>query len=130
MSHRHNLPILQALLLQKAPTNIIKSVIDRFPHSVNKTDSSGRYPIDFAVRHSLAWNEGMKEIIEGSTVDIVERMDTSTGLYPFMVAALGGKENGYDFDTVFHMIKSSPKLLQYLGDDSGEEQHSRKRKRS
>ena len=47
----------------------------------------------------------MKELVEGSNVKYLERIDASTGLYPFMLAGLGGKKNGYDFDTLFCLVK-------------------------
>jgi len=131
LPHGRNLPIIQATIVNKAPPRIIKSTVERFAESINIADSSGKYPIDLAVDHGLAWNSGMKELLEGSNVDIIKREDISTGLYPFMVAALGGKENGYDFDSVFHLIKLSARVHQQFGHGDNEgQQHSRKRKRS
>ncbi len=42
---------------------------------------------------------------------VLENVDTLTGLYPFMTAAVGGENDGYDFDSVFQLIKSSPLLV-------------------
>jgi len=160
LSHDRHLPILQALVVNKAPTDIIKRTISRFSEFINFADSFGRYPIDIAARHKLAWDDGMKEIVEafvstqqtttfhvcikhgvpwengtkevfgGNNVETVaEREDISTGLYPFMLAAV--KESyGYDLDSVFHLIIATPKLVKHFGDNSGEDQYSRKRKRS
>ena len=141
LSHSQHLPILQALIVNKAPKHIINSTIDHFAESINTTDSFGRYPIDVAVRHGLAWDSGMKDIAEAfassqqtmilnvcakhgiqwenGTKEVLqtcvanhlEREDDRTGLYPFMVAAVGG-EYEYDLDTIFHMIQASPLLVQ------------------
>jgi len=151
--HSRHIPILQALIVHKAPTNTIKSTTDRFPHSINTLDSFGKYPIDLAIQQGIAWDGGMKDIadafassqqtttlhvcakygvqwengtremLEGNDVDIVERVDASTGLYLFMIAALGDKKCKYDLDSVYHMIKSSLRLVHYVGNCGGEEQH-------
>merc|ERR1719242_1307637 len=124
--HNHQLPILQALIVHKAPKIIIESTIDSFPHSINTQDSFGKLPIDVAVCHGFAWDGGLqdivdafassqqrttlhvcakhgvqwengtKEMLEGNALDVVERMDDSTGLYLFMTAALGDEKTKYD----------------------------------
>ena len=109
LPHFKNLPILQAIIhaiiYNRAPPKIINSTKDKFSFSTNTMDSYGRYPLDVAIHHSLEWNRGMKELVEGSNVKYLERIDASTGLYPFMLAGLGGKKNGYDFDTLFCLVK-------------------------
>ncbi len=158
---RH-LPILQSLIVNKAPLHIIKSTLDTFSASINTTDSFDKYPIDVAVEHGLSWDDGMEQIVESfalsqqttllnvctkhgvqwengtkivlesdDDVDILETADTSTGLFPFMVAAVGhcGNESnhGYDIDSVFQLIKSRPLAVRQIGE---EKQLSGKRKRS
>ncbi len=159
------LPILQALIVNKAPPRIIKSAVNTFAESISTRDSFGnKYPIDIAINHNLSWDEGMNEIIgtfataqqttpfnictkhgvqwENGTkiilenddnVDILEAADTSTGLFPFMVAAVGRCGNepnyAYDFDSIFQLIKSRPLVVRQM--KIGEEkQLSGKRKRS
>jgi len=156
----HHQPLLQAAIISNAPPHIIKTIVRRFPDTIKTADSFGRYPIDLAVSHRLAWDDGTKQIVEafassdqttklyicakhgvqwnngtkeeleGSDVDIVERKDASTGLYPFMLAAAKEKYC-YDLEVVYHLISRSPKLLQqqYCGNHK-EELCSRKRRRS
>eukprot|EP00551_Chaetoceros_affinis_P001916 CAMPEP_0203645038 /NCGR_PEP_ID=MMETSP0088-20131115/10418_1 /ASSEMBLY_ACC=CAM_ASM_001087 /TAXON_ID=426623 /ORGANISM="Chaetoceros affinis, Strain CCMP159" /LENGTH=92 /DNA_ID=CAMNT_0050501715 /DNA_START=437 /DNA_END=715 /DNA_ORIENTATION=- len=83
--------------------------MNRFVASINTVDSFGRYPIDVSVRHGLAWDDGMKEVVERSYADLLVRQDASTGLLPYMVAAVGG-ESDYNVGAVFHLIKNSPLL--------------------
>ena len=119
LPHGQNLPILQALIINKAPPSIIKSTLNRFAFSVNTADSFGKYPIDVAARHGLAWESGMKELVESSNANLLEREDILTGMYPFMVAATR-ESHGYDFDSVFHLIKASPKLVLSFDGNRGE----------
>ena len=140
-------PILQALIIHKAPPRIIKDLIDRSAHVINIVDSFDNYPIDVAVQHKLSWDDGMKQIVEAFTVvqqtttlnlcarhgvqwengiqkllessdiDEIDSVDASTSLYPFMVAAVGDNSS-YDLDSVFHLIKSRPLLVQKYSVDS------------
>mmetsp|Transcript_24186 Transcript_24186/g.36024 ORF Transcript_24186/g.36024 Transcript_24186/m.36024 type:complete len:164 (-) Transcript_24186:40-531(-) len=151
LPHGRHLPILQAVIDNKTPPVLIKKTIHGFAETINTVDSHGRYPIDLAVHHKLAWGDGMKEIVEtfastqqtttfhayikhgvqlengtkevlrGSDVDIVEREDISIGLYPFMVAAVE-ESYGYGLASTFHSIKATPKLVKEFGGNCGDEQ--------
>ncbi len=77
MAHPHNQhqPILQAVIINKAPPRIIKSTIQNFVNiSVNTRDSVGQLPIEVAIRHRISWNNGMKEIVEA----LLSTQDSST----------------------------------------------------
>ena len=80
-----NLPILQAIIhaiiYNRAPPKIINSTMDKFSFSTNTMDSYGRYPLDVAIYHSLEWNRGMKELVEGSNVKYLERIDASISVH-------------------------------------------------
>ncbi len=151
MPNNHHLPILQALIVNEASRDIIKSAVDNFTHFINTRDSLHKYPIDVAVENDLLWEDGMEQIVEAfssvkqttpfnicvkhgvqwgngtritlessAALDILETVDTSTGLYPFMVAAVGGENNGYkyDFDSVFELIKSRPLVVRQFTIDN------------
>jgi len=107
LPHNRHLPILQATIINNAPPDVITSTVNQFTASINAADSSSKYPIDIAAHHGLAWDDGMKGVVERSDTSLFEREDASSGLLPFMVAAVGGK-NSYDIGTVFHMIKKCP----------------------
>ena len=118
LPHNRYLPILQGLIINKAPPRIIKSTTHQLTASINTADSSGRYPIDVAIRHGLAWDGGMKELVEKSGTDLLEREDVTTGLLPFMAVAVGEDKYSYDLNTVFHLIKKTPLLVRRkLGKD-------------
>ncbi len=61
--HNRHLPILQALIVNKAPPRVIKSAINTFTDSINTRDSFDKYPIDVAVEHGLSWDDGMEKIV-------------------------------------------------------------------
>ena len=61
-------------------------------------------------------------------VDDIESLDVSTGLFPFMAAAVGNNCI-YDLDSLLHLIKLRPLLVQQYIVDGREELFSRKQKR-
>ena len=162
LPHNHHQPILQALIINNAPPRIIKDLVNHFPDSINTLDSLNTYPIDTAVQHRLSWDDGMEQIVEAfatvqqttplnicarhgvqwengtrnifesSDMDTIESVDVSTSLYLFMVAAVDDKKYSYDLDSVFHLIKSTPKLVcvQQCSSADEEESLTKKRKRS
>jgi len=92
--------------------------------------------INVCAKHGVEWENGIRNILEeGEGDDTITRgnnighQDESTGLFPFMLAAVGGQYN-YDLGSVFHLIKNSPELevIQQYGNHSVEAT-SRKRKR-
>ncbi len=79
-------------------------------------------PLNVCAKHGLQWENGTKLVLENDdNVDIIlDTADTSTGLYPFMMAAVGGRDDdepnyGYDFDSIFHLIKSRPLVVRRFG---------------
>ena len=72
----------------------------------------------------------MKEVVEMSDISLLEKEDASTGLFPFMVAAVGGGGNCYNVCAVFHMIKARPKLVQHFGKHNQEGQGRKRKERS
>merc|ERR1719384_621983 len=68
--------------------------------------------INVCTRHGVKWENGMRNVLEGCNIDAdIEQKDNSTGLFPFMVAAVGGTSRIYDLDSVFHLIKTRPSLV-------------------
>ncbi len=162
LPHNQNIPILHAAIMNKAPSRIIKDMVQNFTHSVNTADSSNRFPIDIAIEYKLQWNGGMKEIVhefasaqqvpainigvkhglewengmsnifdefgEARAINFLKLQHESTGLLPFMLAAVGNPY-AYDLGTVFHLIKKSPNVVKENKNDSHDETTLRKRKR-
>ncbi len=85
------------------------------------------------MKHGVQWEDGTKIILENDSNSdeqvLLEALDASTGLYPFMMAAapvVDGGDYGYDLDTIFNLMKESPHLV---NNGAEKEQCSRKRKR-
>ena len=53
-----------------------------------KKDKDGRLPLHVAIDKGLYWEGGIKEIAEAN-YDAISEIDEVTGLYPFMLAAVG-----------------------------------------
>ncbi len=84
-------------------------------------------PLNVCTAHGVQWENGTRITLESmADIDILETADTSTGLYPFMIAAVGDGNNRckYDFDSVFELIKARPLVVQQF---SADEESSRKR---
>ncbi len=137
---RDEIPILQSALMNSAPCFIIKDIVEYFNVSCIK-DSKGRYPIDVAIELGLAWDEGMKEIVEEfaseqgvnpvtlcakrgltwengmknvveeSKIEVIQEQDETSHLYPFMLAAATGSGMKYDLGSVFQLIRNSPGIV-------------------
>ena len=60
----------------------------------------------------LHWNHGMSELVE-QDYSVLECIDTSTGLLPFMTfASCSGKsQNDIDLNTLFEMVKRNPQAV-------------------
>ncbi len=81
--NRQHLPILQALIINKAPPHIIESAVNTFTDSINTRDSFGKLPIDIAVEYGLSWDDGMESIVEAMTLALVsseQQQQTTTSL--------------------------------------------------
>ena len=61
-------------------------------------------------KHGLQWENGMSTLCDTSDINDFDREDSTTGLYPFMIAATGGHTN-YNLGTIFHLVKKSPGLV-------------------
>ncbi len=125
MAQNRHLPILQALIVNKAPPCIIRNAVNTFTDFINTIDSFDKYPLNVAIDHRLLWEDGTKIIFENSDMGALETANSSTGFYPFMSAALGGEYSCYDLDFVFHLIRSKPQVVKEV---NIEKECSRKRK--
>ncbi len=84
----------------------MKEIVEAF------TPAGGVPAIGVCARHGVQWESGMKNLLDDSHIDDdnTGSRDESTGLYPFMLAAEGGKYN-YDLGSIFHLIKRTPNLV-------------------
>ena len=98
-----------------------------------------RYPLDVAVQEGLAWDDGLKIVVEAFAAhiscsvihvaayhgvewengmrEVVEEnekeigiVDVVTGLYPFMLTAVGGTRSS-DLNSIFNIMKKEPGLV-------------------
>merc|ERR1712154_398429 len=64
-------------------------------------DGNGRLPLHIGCEIGLEWDNGLKTVLDAHSL-AVETADPMTGLYPFMLAAVG--EESYDLNVVFGLF--------------------------
>lgn len=69
-----------------------------------------RLMINVGALHGLHWENGMRQITE-ENVDDITHVDTFTGLYPFMLAAVGDDKCNCDLDSIFSLMIKQPFVL-------------------
>jgi hypothetical protein len=69
-------------------------------------DGYGHPMLHFAAENGLKWQDGMEEIL-ASSHDMLEVPDTSTGLYPFILAAAGKRS---ELSVIHRMLLLNPGL--------------------
>lgn len=135
-------PILHAAILNNAPYHILLEFIGVFAgRFLCNQDSHGRCAIYVAIKqripwptlklllnfiavkqersilhiaaeYGLHWDNGMKELMEDEMQHIGKK-DSKTGLYPFMLAAIGNGEGtrNCDLTSLFNLMKIHPALI-------------------
>ena len=73
--------------------------------------SQGRLMIHVALEHGLPWDFGMKDVIDLTTNEQLEERDAVTGLYPFMLAAIGEK---CSLRFIYELGKQCPQTMKRL----------------
>ena len=154
--NNNTVPILQAAIIHKAPLFAITSTLAEL-NCVNIKDSSNRYPLDVGIEYGLTWHKGVKNIAEKvaetqgrpllnvcaehglqwengmstimSKIDIsaFDTKDDSSGLFPFMLAAMGQTT---DLNSLFKMTKKSVHLVKLYDYGDVVKSSSLKRKRT
>ena len=82
-----------------------------------------------AGQYGVKWDNGMKEIAESNVEEVIHGYDNSTGLCPFMVAAIGspiGERS--DLSSIYMLLKMSPERIQYPCIKEPKNMSGRKRK--
>ena len=140
------LPILHAAIKSELPFEIIQDIINRFEFSLTVVDSLGRnpiqvindayhddypkqkliitaftkgkrrLPINLAALYGVKWSWGVKGLMEESLVNDENWQDGETGLYPFMLAAMGGESVESDLDTIYELARRMPELVKMFND--------------
>ena len=76
------------------------------------SENSASLPVSVAVKHNINWGNGMQYVIEENMVsgewNSLVQKDTETGLYIFMLAAVG---KDADLSTIFKLLLVNPGLV-------------------
>ena len=112
MSNQKCFPLHYFLLSSNALHDgeaVIKSLIKAYPKAVLERHN-GRLPIHFAITSGLTWRTGVRDIIFADS-SVLNEMDRSDGLFPFMQAAAYGRS---DLSTIYRLLRENPAVLSNL----------------
>ena len=106
-----------------------------------------RYPLHIALSNRHIWSGGIKQIVQaapegkstnkqkyglGSLTNIpllvILKPDPVTKLYPFQLASIPVRETTVDLDTIFHLLRSQPDVLQSFHFKEGKHDDDKKKK--
>lgn len=87
---------------------LIRDLIRAYPQAAGIKNRQGDAPIHMAIRDRMAWKEGLGDIVDAD-VDVLQKVDSKTGLFPFMLAAsLGGR---VAVNTTYQLLLAKPYLI-------------------
>jgi hypothetical protein len=76
----------------------------------------GDLPLHHALKEGLSWDDGLSDIVTHYQIDAIGKVDASTGLYPFMLAATGDfTTTGGCLYTTFRLLKEGPEFAKLYG---------------
>jgi hypothetical protein len=88
-------------------TKLLRELLKAYPEAAVKRNAAGDAPVHIAIRERIAWEDGLGEII-ATDCDALGLPDKQTGLYPFLLAALGGN---VAVNTAFCLLTAKPDLV-------------------
>jgi len=92
---RGRYPLAVACSCIDANVDVINFLLSLDPDSPTMSDYQDRYPLFLAVEAGLPWDMCVQSIFNAAP-HILSMRDTSTGLYPFMLAAVAKSNSIYD----------------------------------
>jgi len=104
--------------------SILNIIYSSYPEGAHQYDNSGKLPTHVALEEGLTWQDGVKCISRG----VLRCSERSTGLYPFMLAAVPAKR-GPCLETIFQLLRGCPDLITIGSDKKFERLQPRKRQR-
>jgi hypothetical protein len=122
----------QVLPLAKRNTMWIQTLVDIYPAAVRQPFPNGRSVVCQAIASGLQWHVGGQmgpiQYLWKQDPEVLSRKDTTTGLYPFLLAATVPAESDCSIaqlDTIFGLLRLYPQLLADVVDDTTEAQQNR-----
>lgn len=89
---------------------IIDMLVRAFPQAAGSRNKVGDAPVYIAIRDRMAWEEGLKVIVNADT-EVLVTTDKETGLYPFLLAAsLDGR---VAVNTSYQLLSQRPDLVKF-----------------
>mmetsp|Transcript_26511 Transcript_26511/g.41126 ORF Transcript_26511/g.41126 Transcript_26511/m.41126 type:complete len:366 (+) Transcript_26511:210-1307(+) len=88
---------------------IVGVLIDDFPEAVSVKDKEGKYSLHLAIESGKFWECGGLSAIVGVSPELLMLRDSSSRLYPFMLAGCVGAPS---LNTIFELLRTNPSSLQ------------------
>jgi ankyrin repeat protein len=107
----------QSLLLNRnegdevqQPLSVMNSILSANPHAASIPNSFGRYPLSLALEYGKTFEE-VAPLIKAYP-QALETKDSTTNLYPFMIAATAPSPNLLSqINTVYELLRMQPDLV-------------------
>jgi len=92
--------------------SVIEVILETNTNPAKITDNEGRLPLCQAIIERKSWKDGLKAIIDAYP-DALSLKDSTTQLFPFMLAAVSDDNNPNDncLDTIYRLLKANPELV-------------------
>lgn len=85
---------------------MIRHLLEAYPEAANLRTRSGRSALHLAVESNQSWDA--IQLLLAAAPDSLTTQDSETGLYPFMLAAVG---SNCELDVVYKLLCSDPELV-------------------
>ena len=87
----------------------IQSLLEVYPEAASHRNEAGAYPLTIAIENRIPFENGVGDILNAYKQVVHHRDHTTSGLYPFQLAAAVGGKVG--IETTFHLLLTKPDLL-------------------
>jgi len=106
------LPLHVALMKKSIPKDVIQDLLQVHPKAASVTDATGRTPLHHACLTGRDFHDGIIDVVRGAP-DALFIRDVETGLYPFMMAAIGPHSS---LETIYELLSCEPSIIKHYND--------------
>eukprot|EP00592_Proboscia_alata_P006377 CAMPEP_0194352996 /NCGR_PEP_ID=MMETSP0174-20130528/1369_1 /TAXON_ID=216777 /ORGANISM="Proboscia alata, Strain PI-D3" /LENGTH=548 /DNA_ID=CAMNT_0039121341 /DNA_START=29 /DNA_END=1675 /DNA_ORIENTATION=+ len=91
--------------------SVISIILEAKPELIRVTDiSTGKLPLHASIESGKGWSEGVESLVTAYPESVC-MMDAQSGLYPFMLAAVGKKGGSAKVRLIFELLRLNPELV-------------------
>lgn len=90
---------------REEPLSLIELLVNDYPSAANIPGPDGRFTLNTALENGKRWHEDGARALCFASPDVLSMPDGATGLYPFMLAALGSTQS---LSAIYEMLRTHP----------------------